>query len=345
MRDACAVSVVLSTFNRGDQLGAAIRHILAQKSTSPSYELIVVDNNSTDDTRQVVERCLAEAGGRLSYIFEPRQGLSRARNAGIAAARANIVAFTDDDVRVDAGWVAAIERAFANHAGIDCAGGRILPHWPAPPPNWLTERHWVGPLALQDYGDEPFVVDALHPRSLAGASLALRKCVFTRIGCFSADFPRSEDTELLIRLWRAGGRALYVPDMVSHAVVQSERLTKAYHRRWYSTMGACNARMQFEELSHPIMGLRDLSPVVARVFGAPRFAFRQIAIEARRWLQATLARRQDEAFSHEARIRSLCAYIRESRAIEHRRASRRRGAHLPVAGGRPEPAAQTRTLT
>lgn len=342
MRDPCAVSVVLSTYNRGDQLGAAIRHILAQKSGSPAYELVVVDNNSTDSTRQVVEGCLADAGGRLSYVFEPRQGLSHARNAGIAAAQADIVAFTDDDVRVAADWVAAIERAFAAHAGIECVGGRILPIWSAPPPKWLTRRHWVGPLALQDYGDEPFVVDALHPQSLAGASLAFRKRVFTRIGCFSPDYPRSEDTELLIRLWRAGGRALYAPDMITLAVVQSERLTKAYHRQWHSTMGACNARMEIEELSHPVMGLRDAPPAVARVFGAPRFALRQLATEGRRWLVAALARREDEAFSHEARIRSLGAYMRESRAIERRRASRRRKVPVPVAGLSPEPAPQTR---
>jgi GT2 family glycosyltransferase len=316
----CDLTIVLGTFNRADQLDAALCHLLAQGDGGPSYELVVVDNNSADRTREIVEAHLAEADGRLRYLFEPRQGLSYARNAGIAAARGDIVAFTDDDVRVSADWTASIARAFRAHPDVDCVGGRILPVWPAHPPPWLTRRHWIGPLALQDYGEHAFVVDARRPRSLAGASLAFRKRVFDRIGVFSPDFPRSEDTELLLRLWRGGGRSLYVPDMITHAAVQTERLTKDYHRRWHSNIGGCNARMSLEELSDPVLGLRDACPTIPRVFGAPRFAFRQLASEVVRWGIASLAGHEDAAFSHETRVRLLGAYIRESRALSRCRA-------------------------
>ncbi len=82
-----SVSIVLSTYNRHEQLRPAIEHLLAQASDSPPYEVIVVDNNSTDITRRVVEACIAGAGGRLRYLFEPRQGVSFARNTGVDARR------------------------------------------------------------------------------------------------------------------------------------------------------------------------------------------------------------------------------------------------------------------
>ena len=336
-----SVSIVLSTYNRADMLSRAIEHLLAQAPNSPPYELIVVDNNSTDDTRAVVEGFVSRSGGRVSYLFEPRQGLSHARNTGIAAAGAEIVAFTDDDVRVSAGWVGAIDRAFAAHPDVDCLGGRILPWWPGPTPEWLTRLHWIGPLALQDYGEKPFAVDAHTPLSLAGANFAFRKRVFARIGMFSPDFPRSEDTEVLIRLWSAGRRALYVPDMLIHAAVQPARLTKAYHREWYSNIGRCNARMRFEELSHPVVGLRDRVPEVARFFGAPKFAIRELGLEMWRWLKARFTDPPDATFAHEARIRLLSAYILESRGIQRKGGRDRRVAprYTPDC----EPAGSTRS--
>jgi glycosyltransferase involved in cell wall biosynthesis len=315
MLSPCSVSVVLSTYNRAEQLGPALDHLLAQNRNTPPYEVVVVDNNSTDRTRLIIEESAARAEGRLRYVFEPRQGLSHARNTGIVEARADIVAFTDDDVRVSPDWVVALSRAFETHPRIDCAGGRILPLWPGPTPTWLTRLHWVGPLALQDYGNDLFEIDARRPLSLAGANFAFRKSVFDRIGYFSPDFPRSEDTELLIRMWLAGGRALYVPDMLSHAAVQPDRLTKAYHRAWFANIGRCNARMRFEERSDPVAGLRALPADVARVFDAPAFAIRELAVEIVRWMSAMIAKPTDAVFAHETRIRLLTAYIRESRAM------------------------------
>jgi glycosyltransferase involved in cell wall biosynthesis len=318
MPGTCSVSLILCTFNRARQLRSAIEHLLAQSPDGPPFELLIVDNNSTDETRSIVEACIAASNDRLRYLFEPRQGVSYARNTGIARAQADIVAFTDDDVRVSRGWVEAIVRAFEAHPLIGCLGGRTLPAWPEPPPEWLTPLHWVGPLALQNYGDRPFIVDARRPICLAGANLAIRKEVFTRIGLFSPDYPRSEDTEFLIRFWLSDGQALYVPEMLVHADVQPERLTKAYHRQWHSNNGRCNARMQFEERSDPVVGLREANPKIARVFGAPRFAFRQLGFEVWRWIGATLAGREPEAFYHEIRARSLIGYMRESRAMAGR---------------------------
>jgi hypothetical protein len=295
-------------------LGPALHRLLTQSQGSPPYELIVVDNRSTDDTATVVESCIERGDGRLRYIYEPNQRLSNARNAGLRAVRGDLVAFTDDDVRVSEGWVRAIVRAFDEHQEVDCVGGRTLPVWPSPPPPWLTPLHWVGPLALQDYGEHPVVIDARRPLSLAGANLALRTSVFDRIGLFSPDFPRSEDTELLLRFWLTGGRALYVPDMLIHAAVQPERLTKTYHRQWHTNIGRCNARMAFEEMVDPIHGLRPPSGLT-RIYGVPMFAIRHAAVELGRWLAHRIAGSEAQAFHHETSLRRLVGYILENRAM------------------------------
>src|SRR5690606_1928154 len=137
-----AVTIVLCTFNRAESLQGALERLLEQTPGSPPHEIIVDDNNSTDRTRGVAERFRARARPmQMQYVFEPRQGLSYARNAGIAASGAPIVAFTDDDVRVSANWVTVIHRTFAAHPEITCLGGRTLPVWPMTPPSWLTPQH------------------------------------------------------------------------------------------------------------------------------------------------------------------------------------------------------------
>lgn len=310
-----AVTVVLSTHNRAHLLRPSLEALLAQSPGTPPYEVIVVDNNSTDETAAVVSSLAVTGTPELRYLFEGRQGLSHARNAGVAAAASDIVAFTDDDVSVDPHWVGVIATTFAECPEIQCLGGRTLPLWPSPPPRWLTPRHWIGPLALQDYGSAPMIVDARRPRCLAGANFAFRRKVFDTIGGFSPEFPRAQDTEFLLRLYRTGFRALYIPEMLAHARVQPDRLTKAYHRRWHSNIGRFNALMQFEELGDPILGLRDGVPRLRRIFGVPAFAVRLWGVEIWRWLKESVMGRESEAFLHENRARSLASYMRAARSI------------------------------
>jgi glycosyltransferase involved in cell wall biosynthesis len=122
MSEPWAVTVVLCTYNRATLLAPAIQRLLSQSADAPRYEVVLVDNNSVDDTRAVIERHIASSVPPVRYVFEPRQGLSHARNAGIAAARSDIVAFTDDDVLVAEDWVQVIKRAFDVHPDIECLG-------------------------------------------------------------------------------------------------------------------------------------------------------------------------------------------------------------------------------
>jgi glucosyl-dolichyl phosphate glucuronosyltransferase len=170
------VSVVVSTYNRSSILLPALQSIVGQEAGGVGYELIVVDNNSTDGTRELVEEFIAGCGfPHVRYVFEGRQGLSHGRNAGIAAARAPIVAFTDDDVRVPPDWVASIAAAFRAWPEAGYVGGKVLPLWEAEPPAWLRSRQQWAPLALTDCGPEPFGIGIGKPVCMVGANLAFRR--------------------------------------------------------------------------------------------------------------------------------------------------------------------------
>ena len=174
---------------------------------------------------------------------------------------------------------------------------------------------------MQDYGDDPVVIDATRPLCLAGANVAFRKQIFHQIGLFSVDFPKAQDTELLLRLYRAGHRALYVPEMLVLAPVEPDRLTKAYHRRWHSNIGRCNARMRFEELADPVCGLRARVPNVRRLGGVPVFALRQLPARSAQWMLTTALGRKADAFLHETRARALVSHMKEARALAARGAT------------------------
>jgi glycosyltransferase involved in cell wall biosynthesis len=324
--DLCRVSVVLCTFNRAHLLGPAMDAVLSQIEGSPPYEVVLVDNNSRDHTRELVQERQATAGPRLRYVFEAQQGLSFARNAGIDHARADLVAFTDDDIRVAPNWVSSIQKAFDMHADVDCVGGRILPEWSAPPPRWLTRNVWVGALALQDYGPERFIVERTNPVCLAGANLSFRKDVFDEIGGFSTEFgSRSEDTELMTRFWISGRRAMYVPEIAVAAPVSEDRMTKEYFRAWHVRTGS------YARLAEEVAPRANGHPALRRVLGIPLFAIRELAGHASSWISESLHRREAEAFWHECQLREIAGYMRDSRARHCR--TRARGLTATTSSG------------
>src|ERR1043165_2896991 len=153
------ISAIVCTYNRSAMLHEALSRIAAQRADGLRYEVLVVDNNSSDDTRQVIESFAPSSPCPVRYILERQQGVSHARNAGLAASNAPLLAFFDDDVMVSPDWLMQIKRALDLHRGIDYIGGKVLPRWAEAPPGWLVPENWA-PIAAQDYGDEPFVLEA-----------------------------------------------------------------------------------------------------------------------------------------------------------------------------------------
>jgi cellulose synthase/poly-beta-1,6-N-acetylglucosamine synthase-like glycosyltransferase len=146
------------------------------------------------------------------------------------------------------------------------------------------------------------------------ANFICRRDVLRDVGGFSPAFLRDEDRELNLRLWRAGKVGMYADSIVATAVVQPERLTKAYHRRWHGVTGANHARMRFKQIIAPDGHLTE--PVTRHcLFGTPAYVYKELAVEMVKWVWAYVAGRTAETFSAECRIRYLVSYI-WTRALE-----------------------------
>jgi hypothetical protein len=322
------ISVVISTYNRSAVLPQALDSILDQDAIDCPYEVILVDNNSNDETREVIESYLERGVSELRYVFEERQGVSYGRNAGIAIARAPIIAFFDDDIIVPRDWLGTIKAIMDNRPEVDFIGGKVLPQWTAPPPSWLTQANW-SPLGLVDYGPEPLFVSAEHQLCLVGANLALRRTLFESVGLFAPDLQRvkdsigsMEDHELLIRSWRAGKRGLYAPDLIVQTVVPEIRQTRRYHRRWHREHGAFCAMIRTLEDTETVGRDAVDRTETAAFCGVPACLYRELIEASGRWMFSWFRRHPDLSFMHESKVRFLASYItyrcRQERA-RHRR--------------------------
>ncbi len=317
MNEQLDISVILCTYNRCSMLPQALESILTQNKSDVRYEVVVVDNNSQDETRAVVESFIERGHLNLRYIFESRQGLSHARNTGIENARAPIVAFFDDDEFASPGWIASIKQAFDEHPEVDFIGGKILPRWEVNPPEWLASNYDWSPVALTDHGDTPFYSNSENPVCLIGGNLAIRRSVFDKVGLFDSTLQRvkgnigsMEDHELLMRLWRIGGQGLYVPDMLVEADVPIERMSKAYHRRWHTGHGKYSALNRMSEQFDAEGRLLQMPLEPVKLFGTPGFVYRELLGTSGDWLKAILQKDKISAFVKENKVRHLISYIR-----------------------------------
>ena len=203
------ITVILCTYNRAETLSKALESVaFSELPESVEWEVLVVDNNSRDQTHDVVEEFCRRYPGRFRYLFEPQQGKSHALNSGIREARGDILAFMDDDVTVQPTWLQNLTAALHNKdwAG---AGGRILPEQTFTPPHWLALK---GPYAM-------------------GGVLALGPGPDENIPRFN------EDTEFGRRLKSAGERLRYEPLAIVYHGVPENRRRKEYFLDWYFGFG------------------------------------------------------------------------------------------------------------
>jgi GT2 family glycosyltransferase len=303
------ISVVVCTYNRAALLPQALRSLFAQKVKDVSYEIVVIDNNSSDDTPATVESLQSESPVPLRYFREPRQGNAYARNTGVEQAAAPIVAYIDDDCIAEENWVATIKSAFDSDPGLDFVGGRVLPVWESEPPSWLNNSHWA-PLALLDYGTEALNIDGARPRGLLTANIAVRKEVFEQLGGFLPSLQRvkgsigsMEDHEFLQRICRGGKRGVYLPNLITWGPVDPERMTKAYHRRWHTGHGHFYAVLNDPEWERSKF----------RVAGVPSHLYKETARQVVTWCSKLLSGKSDTAFESECHLRFFYGFFRQRR--------------------------------
>jgi glucosyl-dolichyl phosphate glucuronosyltransferase len=241
------ITVILCTYNRAHSLPQALDSVAASVlPPSVAWEVLIVDNNSRDNTREVAQEFCRQHPERFRYIFEPQQGKSFALNTGIRQSQGDILAFMDDDVTVDPRWLENLTRSL--DSGEWCgAGGRIELQWPARIPYWLTTD---GPCARHgfpgfDQGREAKELDGPP----FGTNMAFRREVFAKHGGFRTDLGpnpgsqiRSEDTEFGRRIIQAGEHMRYEPDAIVYHPVPEDKLNRAHILKWWYDNGRGYAR-------------------------------------------------------------------------------------------------------
>lgn len=229
-------SVVVPVFNRAAASVATVQSVLAQETAFP-YEVIVVDSSSTDDTGARMRSLAASVPGRMRYVCKPEEGISAARNAGVAAARGEIVAIVDDDVKVHAGWLDALVETYRLHPDAWCVGGRIIVQLPETRPSWFSRHSTVVMQYLSALDRGEATVRLAFPEDVWGANFSVRRDALFRVGLFDTALGPagarrfvSEETELCWRIHRAGGAIYYCGQAVVSHVIPDTRMTKRSFR-------------------------------------------------------------------------------------------------------------------
>jgi glucosyl-dolichyl phosphate glucuronosyltransferase len=233
------VSCVICTYRRPDMLGRAIKCLSAQTLSRDKFEVIVVDNNSGDQTPAVVQYFQQNVDFSIIYLLETKQGLSFARNTGIQHSSGKYVAFLDDDAEADPEWLSTFVNVFEKYPNAWVVGGKILPIWDARRPSWLFDD-LLNNFSMLDLGEIELTIK--WPDHVLGTS-CFHKKLFEEVGWFEPRLGRSgdslvgdEDTEIQRRVLTVGKQIIYTPQAIAWHHISPERLTKHYiYFRAYGT--------------------------------------------------------------------------------------------------------------
>jgi glycosyltransferase involved in cell wall biosynthesis len=279
------ISAIIPTFNRADLLIQAVDSLVHQSLAPEQYEIIVVDNRSTDQTRSQVMRRFGQVRN-FRYIFEPDQGVSAARNRGWRAASADLLAFLDDDAIANPDWLAQYLDAFASApTAPGCVGGRIEPIWQSPRPAWLPDDLlWC--YSLLDHAAQPTALRG--PVFPPAANVAFLRRALEQVGGFTLNVGRSggnlvsgEETLAIRQMLHRGFTCLYWPAACVRHWVPSERLTaKWLARRMYWEGVSCALSRRLVE---PISRGRRLKLAACAVWKVVQSPDHRRALLSRRW--------------------------------------------------------------
>jgi glycosyltransferase involved in cell wall biosynthesis len=267
------LDVIIPTYNRRDLLRSTLDSLMAAEvPVGLEVAVTVVDNNSSDRTRDVVESFRERFGERINYCFERRQGRAFALNAGIAATSGDLIGTIDDDEEIDREWYKIAFEAF-HTGGLGFIGGPYVPRWSDVPPEWLP-RGYGAVVGWVDGGDTQAPFDRHYPGILMGGNAVIRRSVLLRAGLYATWLGRTdkgllsgEDEELYDRLLASGASGIYLPALKIYHHVGRERLTRRYFRRWCFWRGVS---LGMRERTRRRQDCRYL-------FGLPRWQYRSAA--------------------------------------------------------------------
>lgn len=280
------LSIIIATYNRSadvkkvvNELENQFEHLLIDypgEDIKSKVELVLVDNNSSDDTGAMAFQKLSEQSRKkaddqfleLKYFLEIEQGSSQARNRGIKEARANLLAFLDDDIELDKSWLKNLYKIAKTQPKEFCNGARVIPVWAQEPlPEWLSIKPPYEIIQscfpAHDHGDKKleypfnFANTERKVQNPISACLVASKDVFENYGDFRLDLGikadergACEDTEFFWRLIKAGVKIEYNPEICVYNPIVKEKISKEFVLRWYELIGKTMEFMKDKKLTH-----------------------------------------------------------------------------------------------
>ncbi|WP_035218699.1 glycosyltransferase [Desulfatibacillum aliphaticivorans] len=265
-------TIAVCTYNRSDILERSILAALDQEG-APDYEVLAVDNNSTDKTAAVLEN-LSSRHARLRIVKETRQGLSHARNRAIKEAEGDFIIYVDDDAVLDPQYLRSLDSLLHDVPNLGAAGGLIRVGCVETPPPWFTPRLeiWCNKL---DYGPQRRFLR--YPQILYGTNMAFPKKVLVKIGGFHTGLGRSgkglgdsEDLEIMLRLEKAGLPVVYDPCLSVTHFMTPDRMTREYFLNKAAMHGNCRyAAEKIHGRARPLEGLASWAISLGRTVVRP----------------------------------------------------------------------------
>ena len=245
------LSIVISTYNNATSLVRTIESVAKQDADRSLWECVVVNNASTDDTNSKVESLIKQYNNiNLRLVEEPQQGLSSARNRGIAESKGDIIAFIDDDETINSGFVSAYMDLFLNH-GAFAAAGAVKACYDSGRPKWMskyTEQMIANPI---DLGSE--VVSITSNIMPAGGNMAFNREIFTLYGGFDTELGRKgsellggEENDIFERIRSLGERVYYAPNAIVYHHISDRKLTREYFDKLSYGIGTSRMGWNFE---------------------------------------------------------------------------------------------------
>lgn len=231
------LTVIICTYNRAKYIGPLLESLAANDLAKSEYEILLVDNNCTDNTRAICDAfAAAHKDVRFRYVVEPEQGLSAARNKGIKEAKGDIIVYVDDDALVDAHYLRDYAEWFAAHPETMACGGPIEPLYETEEPKWMSPYTKALLTAWMNYGDK--VREYPKGRYPGGGNAAYRKEVFDNVGLFNTALGRkggnlmgSEEKDIFDKMHALHMQVLYLPTPVLHHCIPQAKLEKDYFDR------------------------------------------------------------------------------------------------------------------
>ena len=259
-------SVIFCTYNREKYIYNALKSIAEQNFPPHAYEIVLIDNKSTDSTEKICQLFQADYPSvDFRYFMETNQGLSYARNRGIEESKGEILIFVDDDATVFDQYLQSIDTFFRKHPEAVAAGGPIVPVYEVDKPRWLSHytEQLIGGALYEGTQEKPFQ-NGKYP---GGGNSAFRKSVFQKYGLFNVDLGRkgkgligAEEKDLYDRLTKGSEVFYYLPQMGIHHYIPAKKLTPKHFTELTYSIGK-SERIRTRSISRELYRSRILSEI------------------------------------------------------------------------------------